>query len=381
MFEKFNLKDNAFPVTPTDQDMAHWFGFRALKTEFENVMERSSAERLRLCVLNRGRFGAGKTHAAHYFAAKYETRRSINGYSRFIPLVIESPKQAQKAFLDFATRLFGTVTFRRIAEASQNFAALRGQNQAFSELLKKTGSEDIATVLSTMDDTNLLPPKTFLLGGGTAKELRELGVAKRIVTDHEFATAVVGVLHLLIHGHSADESSLCRVLLWVDEMEDLVYFPTRYYLPFTQAMREVIDDTNEHLTLMLNFTFSEPEDLPAIENVLGQAVMQRVNQHIIFQPPTADDLRSYLLELLKANRLSQAIPSKTFPFSDEAFRLVVDASVSRTPRFLNKLCDRLLRDLEDMPEGTVGLTKRGIPEKLIADRLPEALSQIEEAGG
>src|ERR1700752_507009 len=102
-------------------------------------------------------------------------------------------------------------------------------------------------------------------------------------------------LTLLIHGQSKDQPTVSRVVLWLDEMEDLLYFPTRYYLPFTQALREVIDNTNVHMTIMLNFTFSEPEDLPAIENVLGQAIMQRVNQHIVFQEPTVDDLKKYLL--------------------------------------------------------------------------------------
>src|SRR5436190_22160590 len=119
MFERFNLKDNSFPVTPNEQDGVNWFGFGALKQEFERVMERSSNERLRLCVLNRGKHGAGKTHAAHYFATTYSNRENLGAYLRFLSFVMESPKQAQKAFIDFATRFFNAVTFRRLAQASQ----------------------------------------------------------------------------------------------------------------------------------------------------------------------------------------------------------------------------------------------------------------------
>lgn len=382
MFEKFNLKDNAFPITPNDQEKSQWFGFKELKREFEKVLDRSSAERLRLCVLNRGRLGAGKTNAAHYFIEKYSGRRRIGDYAKIVPIVIESPKQPQKAFIDFSNRLFNAITFRKIAQSADNLrATLGGAKPLFERLHHATGSEDIATVLTHISEVNLLLAKAFLLGAGAQKELRELGVAKKLTTEHEFASAVIGVFYLLIHGETRDEQTLSRILLWVDEMEDLVFFPTRYYLPFTQAIREVIDNTNEHLTLMLNFTFSEPEDLPAIENVLGQAIMQRVNHHIVFQEPSVEDMRHYLLELFEANRLEQKKTSPTYPFSEEAFEMLIEAAVSKTPRFLNKVCDMLLRDFQTVSDAELELRKHGIPRTLIEQRLPQVLSLLEEARG
>ncbi len=381
MFERFNLKDTSFPVTPSDQDKPQWFGFRGLKREFEDAMQRSKVERLRLSILNRGRLGAGKTHAAHYFAAKCAAEQNVGNYLSFIPLVIESPKQPQRAFIDLASRIFNAITFRRISAVSTSLKSLRGNESLYSVLLDATGSEDVATVLSNVDDGNLLLSKTFLLGGGTAKELRQLGVAKRITSEHEFAAAVVGVIRLLIHGQSAERETVSRVLLWIDEMEDLVYFPTRYYLPFTQALREVIDNNNEHFTLMLNFTFSEPEDLPAIENVLGQAIMQRVNQHIVFHEPTGDDFRHYLLELFAANRLQEQTPSTTFPFTEDAFGVLIEAAVSKTPKFLNKLCDMLLRDCEKLSDDQLDLHSGGISRRLVEEKLPESLALLEEGRG
>ena len=380
MFERFNLRDNAFPVTPSAQESTPWFGFRLLKREFEAIFHRSSTEQLRLCVLNRGRLGAGKTHAAQYFAAEFARKEPFGTYHSCVSIVIEAPKQPAKAFVEFTGRLLNEVTFRRIAEASKNLRSLSNADTLFSKLLEATGSEDIATVLSRIDDANLLTSKAFLLGGGTAKEFRTLGVAKKLTSEHEFASAVVAVLYLLIHGQSGDRASVSRIALWMDEMEDLVYFPTRYYLPFTQALREIIDRTNRHLTLMLNFTFSEPEDLPAIENVLGQAIMQRVNHHVIFQQPTIDDMRDYLLELFKFNRVDNRGCSVTFPFSPEAFELLAECAVSKTPRFLNKLCDMLLRDFHDNPN--LDLTNgREISRDIVQQRLPGVLNLLEEARG
>lgn len=126
---------------------------------------------------------------------------------------------------------------------------------------------------------------------------------------------------------------------------------------------------------------AEPEDLPAIENVLGQAIMQRVNQHIVFQQPTTEDFRNYLIELFKANRLREPGTSVTYPFSEDAFSLLVEAAVSKTPRFLNKLCDMLLRDLQGMSDGELRLRRDGIPAALIEERLPQTLNLLEEARG
>ncbi len=381
MFEKFNLRDEAFPITPGCQDAKNWFGFSNLKAEFERLLLRSSSEPTRLCILNRGRLGAGKTHAAKYFEAHFTEVKNVGIYFRTIPIIIETSKQPQKAFIDFSNRLLYKINFSRLAKASNNLKFLIGNDKLFTELLDITGSEDIATLLSKINEENRLVSKAVLLGGGTTKELRELGVAKRLTSEHEFCSAVIGMLYLLIHGQSNKSRKLSRVLLWIDEMEDLVYFPTRYYLPFTQAMREIIDSMSKHLTLMLNFTFSEPQDLPTIENILGEAIMQRINHHIVFPQPTNDDLRSYLQELLKENRLEERKKAPlTSPFSESAFNLLIESTASRTPRFLNKLCDTLLRDLINEPDAS--FEKQGeISRELVVQRLPRILDLIEEARG
>lgn len=380
MFEIFNLRDDSFPVTPAGQADTPWFGFKALKREFETVLQRSGGETLRLCILNRGIYGAGKTHAASYFSQKLASKRSTEVYQNFTPVLIEAPKQPQKAFADFSNRLLNAITFRRLGRLSENLRTRIGEDALFERLLTATGSEDVALALSGLNEANLLMSKTYLLGGGTVKDLRELRLAKKLLNDHDFALSIIGVLYLLINGESDRHESMSRVILWIDEMEDLVFFPTRYYLPFTQALREIIDNTPLHLTVMLNFTFAEPENLPAIENVLGQAIMERVNQHIVFKEPSTDDLKTYLLDCLSYNRLDKRKLSPTFPFSSDAFELVIDTAAFKTPRFLNKLCDQILRDT--YPEWARASTKPSeISRAALEKKLPSILGLLEETRG
>ena len=380
MFEVFNLRDDAFPITPADRDGTPWFGFEDLKAEFEDVLGRSMKEQPRLCVLNRGRFGSGKTHAAKHFNAKVSAQGGSGPYHRCVPILVEAPKQPAKAFSEFTTRVLNAVTVRRIMDTARNLRTLSNVDEVFARLLEATGSEDIATVLSHVDDPNLLASKTFLLGGGTATDLRKLGVAKKLSTDHELATAIAGVLTLLMHGQSHERTTISRVLLWMDEMEDLVFFSTRYYLPFTQAIREILDRHGSHLTVFWNFTFSEPEDLPAIENVLGQALMQRVNQHIVFREATRDDMRKYLRDLLAYNRVNADGCPETFPFTAGAFDRLVQSCVSKTPRFMNKLCDSLFRKVLSDFSNDLKLGE-AIPDSVVDQALPGLLDLLEDVRG
>ena len=129
MFEPFNLKDDSFPDHTRGPRQHAVVRFNALKREFETAFQRSASEALRLCVLNRGRFGAGKTHAARYFSEMQEFQPERGSVPRFVPLIIESPKEPQNAFLDFAGRLFNAVTFRRIAQAAENLRATTSNEQ------------------------------------------------------------------------------------------------------------------------------------------------------------------------------------------------------------------------------------------------------------
>jgi len=108
--------------------------------------------------------------------------------------------------------------------------------------------------------------------------------------------------------------------------------------------------------------------------------MQRVNNHIVFRQPTVEDMNDYLRELFRFYRLDERPCSPTFPFSPEAFALLVESSVAKTPRFLNKLCDMILREINrdselDLADG------RTISQATVAAKLPQLLGLLEEARG
>lgn len=376
MFKIFNLKNDSFPVTPGDLKTVEWYGFKSLKQQFEDSIYGSLFSYSRICVLNRGKMGAGKTNAARFFSRDLLNKK-MGLYDEIISIIIEAPKQPNQAFIEFSQRFINAITFSKISKASKKMRDKNGKEALYTDIMEFTGNEDIAEVLSNIDESNRLESKTYLAGGGTARDLRKIEVSRKLKSPHDFAVSLVGVLFLLIHGASEETGSLTRVILWVDEMEDLVYFPTKDFLPFTQALRELIDKMNHHFTILFNFTFSEPEELSAIESVLGEAIMQRVNSHIVFEDAKKEDLREYLLELLKNNRLDSKENNKYYPFTTDSFETLISAAVDKTPRYLNKICDNILNILAKTEEYKIE-KKNPIDNHILDKELPLILKELDD---
>jgi len=379
MLEKFELKETAFPLTPHLSNEVAWYGFPELKKKIKNTIARSLTETSRVCTLNRGQWGVGKTHAASFFSNKLNLPDFEDKYSKVYSYIIESPKETNKAFIDFFNRVVNAVTFNEIKQCVSLCRQLAGDKVLEENILQMTKNEDVAHVLSRINDDNLLMSKTYLNGGGTATDLKKLGVAKKLITTHEFAVVLSGIFYVLINSGTSKNKPFNRLILWIDEMEDLVYFPTRHYRPFTQALRDVIDKTTDHFTLFLNFTFTEPEDLASIETVLGEAIMSRINQHIIFGQSQENDVQLYLKELLADNRTGKGpYPSpETYPFGRDTFNMVVKACVSHTPRYINKFCDKLLRQIVDDPD-IVGKNKPIVTSELVEKYIARTIEDMDE---
>ena len=376
MFKMFNLKNDSFPVTPGDLRTVEWYGFKSLKQQFEDSIYGSLSNHSRICVLNRGKMGAGKTNAARFFARDLLNKK-MGLYDKIISIIIEAPKQPNQAFIEFSQRLINAITFNKIFKASKKMRDKNGKEALYTGIMEFTGNEDIAEVLSNIDESNRLESKTYLAGGGTARDLRKLKVSRKLKSPHDFAISLVGILFLLIHGASKKTGGLTRIILWVDEMEDLVYFLTKDFLPFTQALRELIDKMNHHFTILFNFTFSEPEDLSAIASVLGEAIMQRVDSHIVFEDAKKEDLREYLLELLRNNRLDSKEKNKYYPFTKDSFETLISAAIDNTPRYLNEMCSYILINFAKTKEYNID-KKNPIDNHILDKELPLTLKYLDD---
>jgi hypothetical protein len=369
----FNLSEDAFPLTPSAHVDESWYGFKSIKRQYQEYTTLSLENSNRLVVLNRGRFGAGKTHAARFTTKRLSKWKGNEHYSQALSFIIENPKGQKNAFYELTVRLLDAIDSQLLIQSSRDLVASKGSSQAKQLLRQLTQSEDISEALVSLNDENRLSVMGYLRGSSTAKELRLLNVSRKLSQSHDFAAGLVGVLSLLIHGIQGSKPR--RIFLWIDEMEDLIYFSSANYLPFTQALRDLLDRLSKDLSVMANFTFSEPEDLPSIKEVLGGAIMDRVNQHLIMGPPTADEIAEYLTDLLMDNRIN---PELDIPISESGIARLGELCKGKTPRYVNKACAYLFTKSPSQAKKP----KSGpliLDESQIEQQLPGIIQELDEA--
>ena len=93
----------------------------------------------------------------------------------------------------------------------------------------------------------------YFLDKCTTSELRKLNLNRNIEKTQDYFRVLAGVFQCFIGlSESTDVAEHNRFCLWIDEMENFVYFTPPQYRPFGQGLRELVD----RLPLFL-YTFHE----------------------------------------------------------------------------------------------------------------------------
>lgn len=341
------LKENPFNVSPpTNPEDAVWAGMPELKRQFDEILSEAFSSSVTQVVLNRGPYGGGKTHASLYFSLR-ENLPHIDGEKvRQVHTVrVSTPKETGKADEDFYVELLDKFGMTTIQETIHSAITERGEVESLQALRTVVGSEELARAIvllgSEEEDMQKLL-RAYFLDGCTKTELRKIGVARNITKSQDRFRVLAGVLQCFI-GLSATQrlSEHSRVCLWIDEMEDLVYFTASQFRPFTQGLRELIDRLPNFFTLFMNFTLTSPEEYEEIEVLLGKALVDRITNVIYFPELNIDEAMEYVTKLLSFYRTtdfpSKGLPPK-YPFEEAALKNILGDLEKRTPRSINKRC-------------------------------------------
>lgn len=360
------LRQNPFPtVPPLQSEEAVWAGFGELKRQLEEILLEATATSRTQVVLNWGDLGSGKTHAAVYYGIPGRMPKALSQSVKDVHILyIRTPKEADKAEQQFYQSIIDAARFRRLRaivtsvvqdlgrqeslQAFQHVARsealgraiwLMGLEQAKSGMLRLFEEGQIAE----RDEWSTLI-EAYFYSQTTRADLRKLGISRGIENASDRFQVLSGLLNVMIglgptealHEHS-------RVILWIDEMEDLVYYPTRSYRPFTQGLRDLVDRLPSYFTVFMNFTLASPEAVEDATTVLGKTVMDRVTNNVYFRELDVAGMVGYVIELLRQYRTEDPIARQlpeTYPFTPDALTMVIDSlpSGGRTPRDINNRC-------------------------------------------
>lgn len=381
-WEVIGLTEDPFAMSPpTDPKAAVWADATELRKEFEQTLQEAKGSVLTQVILCRGPVGGGKTHAAVYYSLPDRWPRQNPSIESVQVIRIPTPKEVGKPSQDFYLDVMESIRIEKTSAMVRREVENLGHQQVFDTLRQIMVSADLANALIQLGgDENSALTRAYFLGRCTPSELRKLGLNRNIEKTQDYFRVLAGVISCHV-GLSpsrgiADHSRIC---LWLDEMEDFVYFSPAQYRPFTQGLRELIDRVPSFLTMFLNFTHTSSEEYEEIELILGNYLIDRVTREIIF-----DEMRDekeemeYVRDLLGFYRIedgktaNSAARDPYFPFEQDALEMLLYEMPRRTPRNVNKRCrNALMKAFADnrFRKGDVRLIDREFVQRITREDL------------
>lgn len=344
----FNLNKEILRSIPSDQP--EWFGFEDEKNRIKNAIIRSLKQNRPYGIILQGAWGAGKTHSAKYFSKRpfgyFAEGDTI--YTGIISLYLEGPKVGSPSFTDFYHRVFNAIGFRMLKRKMESVIE-SGQLQQFDEALySECNDEDVVALLRAIP-TNETSSRAVFLAKSNSKQRTEVGIIRDFKTEFEMSLLLRGIFLLLSWPLTADDLP-SRVLLWVDELENLIYMKEGQIQQFSQHFRHFWDHA-DNVTVVLCFSFSDPTESGTIDGVLTSALVERISDRIIFNYPDSDKTRSYLESMLQSLSSSEErTNNQYYPFTDSGFDQLVGLAVGKTPRSVNEGILRVIQSAESTRE-------------------------------
>ena len=345
------LREDPFTFSPpTDPKQVIWAGMDVIKDEFDSVFREAKVSAPTQVVLCRGPIGGGKTHSSLFFSSDKNIPKTSPSVQNIEVLRVQTPTETGNPARDFYQNVMEQIRLDRIAEAIKKNVESVGRDVVERNLRQTMVSSDFVNALLKLSETSPISPRAglplnaYFLGKCTTTELRKLGLNRNIEKTQDYFRVLAGVFHSLIGiSESTDVSEHNRFCLWIDEMENFVYFTPPQYRPFGQGLRELVDRLPHFFTLFMNFTLATSEEYEEIELILGGFLTDRITRHISFdEVKDQEKMLQYVREVLSHYRTQEEPKTPYSPFTEDALRALMANLQRRTPRDMNKRCHNAL---------------------------------------
>ena len=375
-----SLRENPFIIgPPANPKQAIWAGLKELKSEFKSVFREAKTSAPTQVVLCRGAIGAGKTHASLFFSSDQNMPETSPSVQSIEVLRVQTPTETGNPARDFYLDVIDQIGLERIGESVKEGVESVGRDVVERNLRQTVVSGDFVNALLKLFEASPISPgagsplSAYFLGKCTTTELRKLGLNRNIEKTQDYFRVLAGVFHCLTGlSESTDVTEHNRFCLWIDEMENFIYFTPPQYRPFGQGLRELVDRLPYFFTLFMNFTLTSPEEYEEIELILGGYLTDRITQQIFFhEVRDPEKLLQYVRELLCHYRPQEKPKTPYFPFTEETLRGLLSNLQRGTPRDVNKRCrNALMRAFEK------GVFEKGA-DSTITPKFVQEMSQEE----
>lgn len=347
-YSQLNLQNNPFAdITPLldQEDSANliWAGLPSLKQQLEDIHRQALTVTPRQIVLNWGTVGAGKTYAAFYFSDQTRLKSLAPDYEvDIIHIYVRTPKEGNNATSQLFKDILDSLSLSRVKLQIQSIIKVVGRDELLKFLAQRIRSEEFAKAILLLGDENIELSEMmsrYLYGSATNTDLKKMGLARPLKSTADFGKILAGVLLCFV---GIRDNLTGQLFLWLDEMEDLLFFTAKQYRPFSQFLRDVFDQLNEGCTVFMNFTLAEP-DQDTIKLLLGNALWSRINKKVRFNELSVPEAMLYCKDLLKSAQVDQELNDYS-PFTENTLSYLLEMipQAYMIPREINKYCYSVL---------------------------------------
>ncbi len=349
-YSTYQLNDNPFRIAPAiNPDDIVWAGMEALKEKFIKRIKAGAQTSPSRLVLNWGKYGSGKTHAANFFTKTNYIKEELGLES--LNIKVNLPRSSKDPVQAFLRSLLGQINFDHLIE---DFKKLHNIYAGELDEIVVANSQDsvIADVIKLLYDEkgeDLFGKKpaikdalkNYLYGDRSKKTLDLLNTPIGLDDDEQVVNLLSGIFNCLTYEKKLYKS----VFLWIDEFEDIDTLPKSGQDRFTTFLRQLLDKTPNNLTIFLNFTLKVFGDIEDLSFFLGEALKSRIKTQISFDEPGVEECKTYISDLLNNKRFRPDSADGGpiyFPFTEDMIEYVLEHLDSLSIRKINESFSLLL---------------------------------------
>ena len=345
-----NLKTNPFITIPQKESKnLIWAGLKKIKKELDSLIINSLTSTETNVVLNMSRWGGGKTHTSYYYSNHDHFPEVDFEYTPPFNLLIITPSEGTNAAYEFYKEVIESIGVTTISKSIKTMRKeLRDEKKSLETIQEACKSEDVGRILWLLGDPDeevSYDASNLFFSSPSASLKKRLRIRRGIESTND-RFVLISTIFRIISGYNENKKlqNPRRIFLWLDEIESLIYYSTRYYKTFTQALRGLIDMTPRNLTFLMNFSFADMDTISTLEFIMGKGLSDRITRKIFFDKLEIPESLEYTRELIQFFR--QDDTSKTdiyFPFTEKGLEILFkkfEETVKEPlmPRSINKCC-------------------------------------------
>jgi hypothetical protein len=334
-YKAANLAGNPFRSNPTlesDPRVNIWVGYEKERKQLVKYLERTRADQVGNInfVMIYGDLGTGKSHALLW--SKHQILEVKKGDYKSSVFYIQTLKK------DAGKLSFAGALREDILGKSSLLSDILRYKQFLEECVieykrdKKLGPDVThdEVVRQLLKSAELINYAHSIMHCDNEEDVREL-VAPKGLGDYQAMVTLTTLINLFVFEVELPEGSKRfrnAAYLFIDELDLLATSTAKEAREVNDLIRHIYDNCPNCLCLVLAFTATAAE----LNVLFADYVLSRVSRQIKIDHLGIDDAKTFVRDILDANRTAIKGKKGYFPFTEDAVETIVSQIVSITPR-------------------------------------------------